>query len=98
MKRIAITFTFQTDIIIVPEDIAKNVKKIQRSFDRWLYDKDNDHGCWEIIDGKKMAVSFDTDVFVDYINNHCLAERCDKVLVKERNVNIALDVFSTLYF
>ena len=98
MKRIAITFTFQTDIIVVPEDIAKNIKKIQRSFDRWLYDKNNDHGCWEIINGKKRAVSFDTDVFVDYINNHYLNDRCDKVLVTERDVNIVSTVFATLFF
>lgn len=70
MKSVAIAFTFYTDIIQVPDHIADNIKVVQHRFDQWLYDKSNDHGCWIVQDGKKLAVSFDTSDFVNYIRQY----------------------------
>lgn len=39
MKAIALEFTFHTDVIEVPDNIAKSIRKIQSKFDEWFYDK-----------------------------------------------------------
>ena len=39
MKAIALEFTFYTDVIEVPDNIAKNIRKNQSKFDEWLCDK-----------------------------------------------------------
>ena len=58
MKKIALKFTYHTDLIIVPDDVFQNISEIRLKFDKWLYDKSNDHGYWVYIDGKRKAVSF----------------------------------------
>ena len=68
MGKIAAQFTYHIDIIKVPDFIEKDAKKYQNDFDNWLYDKKNDHGLWVFIKGKKCAVSFGTQDFVDYLN------------------------------
>lgn len=74
MAKIAVEFTYHIDIIEVPDSIAKNIRKYQRAFDKWLYDKNNDHGLWVIVDGEKMAVSFDCQDFVDYLNKYVVKD------------------------
>ena len=68
MKKIAVEFTYDTYIIEVPESVADHIRKCQRAFDKWLYDKENDHGLWVIVNGKKMAVSFGCEDFVAFLN------------------------------
>ena len=53
MKKIALKFTYHADLIIVPDRIFQNIHEIRLKFDKWLYDKSNDHGHWVYIDGKK---------------------------------------------
>lgn len=53
MIKIALEYTYYVDIIQVSERIAKDIKKYQALFDKWLYNKTNDHGHWILIDGKK---------------------------------------------
>lgn len=65
MKKVAVEFTYHTDIIEVPDHIARSISKVQQKFDKWLYDKSNDHGCWIVIDRQKRAVSFGTSDFVN---------------------------------
>lgn len=96
---IALQFTYYADIIFVPAYVGKKIKKIQRLFDKWLYDKDNDHENWIIRNGKKVAVSFDSGTFVDYINKYHLNDSTEKayVAVKEcKKVPSACN--STLFF
>ena len=84
MKFVAIEFAFETDIIKVPDHIANSIKAVQQRFDEWIYDKSNDHGCWIIQDGKKMAVSFGTEDFVNYINQYELGDdACHARIVQE---------------
>lgn len=98
MKKVAIEFTYYIDIIEVPDDILLNMKKYQKSFDKWIYDKTNDHGYWEVINGKKKAVSFDTEAFVKYLNNFHLKSRKEQAKVLKHNVDIYDKDILTLYF
>ncbi len=95
--KIALEFTYHTDIINVPEYIGINIRKYQRKFDKWLYDKDNDHGHWVLIDGKKKAVSFDTSVFVDYLNTYCLCDD-EKVKIITENAETIPNDIKTIFF
>lgn len=84
MQYIAVQLTYHTDIIRVPDSIARHIKKVQNQFDKWLYDKTNDHGCWVVIDGQKRAVSFDTSDFVNFINRYLLGDGdCKATIVQE---------------
>ncbi len=81
--RIAVEFAFETHIISVPDEIGGEIKKYQNKFDKWLYDKSNDHGYWVIINGRKTAVSFDIQAFVDYLNTAYLHSCEDRAMVIE---------------
>lgn len=85
MMKIALEFTYHTDIIAVPDDIGNQIKKCQCAFDKWLYDKENRHDYWVLKDGKKTAVSFDTMAFVNYLNHFYLSDSEDKVIVLEED-------------
>lgn len=86
MRKIALHFTYYYDIIAVPKDIAKNIEKIRRQFDKWLYDKTNDHGYWLCINGKKQAVSFDSNAFVEYLNKVHLFDCAEKACIIQTSV------------
>ena len=98
MKMVAIQFTYHTDIIEVPDFIELEIQKIQKRFDKWLYDKSIDHGYWVIVNGKKMAVSFDTCTFVDYINSFVLADSALKARIVAQNVPPIQPSIPTLFF
>ena len=96
---IALQYTYHVDIIYVPSYLGEKIKKIQNKFDKWLYDKSNDHGNWIIKNGKKVAVSFDTDTFVTYINEHHLVDTKEKAYLVERELtNIPNTCSTTLFF
>jgi hypothetical protein len=98
MKKIALSFEDDTDIISVPDEIALNIKKHQHAFDKWIYNKDIDHEYWVKIDGRKMAVSFDTDAFVKYLNDFPLKSSEEKASVLEYNVESFDKDIPKLYF
>ncbi len=96
--KIALKFTYDTDIVSVPEDIGSHIKRYQERFDKWLYDKDNDHGYWVVQEGKRVAVSFDAQAFVDYLNTVWLQDREEKaVILQEGEKNIPTGM-PLLYF
>ena len=54
--------------------VGRKVRKLQRDFDIWLYNRDNNHSYWEVAhideDGNKFyGVCFDTEAFVYWLNN-----------------------------
>ena len=95
---IALEFTYQTDIIFVPDEIGNKISKYQQKFDKWLYNKDNDHGNWIIKNGRKVAVSFDTDTFIDYLNMFCLNDSDEKAFIVEKNATTIPTKIPTLFF
>ena len=93
MKKIALKFTYYTDLIMVPDSVLQSIHEIRLEFDKWLYDKSNDHGYWVYIDGKRKAVSFDTKAFVHYLNNVYLPKGKEKVIVlQEKAKSISSDI------
>ena len=41
-----VVFTYDYDVIDVPKDLVKRVKKLQLQCDKWLYNKENGHEYW----------------------------------------------------
>ena len=72
MKIIALKFEYEEYYINVPENVYNNISTIRKEFDKWLYDKNNDHGYWVIINGVKKGVSYDESAFIDFINDRYL--------------------------
>ncbi len=95
---IALEFTYHTDIISVPNEIGIKIKKYQREFDKWLYNKDNNHGYWIIKDGKKLGVSFDTETFVNYLNKFCLNNNNEKAKITQKNATEISPKIPILFF
>ena len=96
---IALQYTYYVDVIYVPTPLGKKIKSIQNLFDEWLYDKTNDHGNWVIIDGEKVAVSFDSNTFIEYINEYHLTDGEGKAYVTDFELQNVPDIcFTTLFF
>lgn len=98
MARISVEFTYHVDIIEVPDSIAKNIRKYQRAFDKWLYDKNNDHGLWVIIDGQKMAVAFDCQDFVDFLNKFVIKDGDPACVLVETDLPKSPQIKPDLFF
>lgn len=98
MQRIALEFTYHTDIIEVTDEIAKSIKKYQNAFDKWLYDKNNEHGLWVYIDGKKKAVSFGSSDFVNYLNTYIIEDNNMKVRIVQSGLEKTPPDIPVLFF
>ena len=88
MGKVILQFTYHRDIINVPDYMSRRMRKYQILFDEWLYDKNNDHEYWYIVDGQKLAVEFGTDAFVKYLNQYHLKNSDEKAIVLERELEI----------
>ena len=98
MKRIFLKFTYHSDLIEVPDKVAQDIQKIRLKFDKWLYDKSNNHSYWVYVKGQKKAVSFDTKAFVDFLNNVYLQDSKEKVrIVQEKTKEISSDTPTLLF-
>ncbi|PKG22871.1 hypothetical protein [Niallia nealsonii] len=72
--RIEFCYEADTEYMICPAKVGKNIRQLQHDFDKWLYDKNNNHPYWEIVhvdeDGnKKYGVYFNAEAFVYWMNN-----------------------------
>ena len=88
MKEVAIEFTYTIDIVLVPDEIAIDLDKYQLAFDAWIYDKNNEHGHWILYDGEKVAVSFGTETFVDFLNNQCSLIGKERSVILKKNISV----------
>ena len=55
-----------TEYIRCPAKVGRNIRQLQREFDKWLYNRENNHPYWEVAhvdeEGNKFyGVSFDAD-------------------------------------
>lgn len=72
---IKINFCYEedTEYIKCHSKVGRKIRKLQREFDRWLFDRQNKHPYWEEFDEedgtKYYAVSFNADAFVYWLNN-----------------------------
>ncbi|MEH6937536.1 hypothetical protein V7056_06710 [Bacillus sp. JJ664] len=62
-----------TEYIKCHSKVGRNIRTLQRDFDRWLYDRQNNHPYWEEFeedDGTKhIVVRFNEDAYVYWLNN-----------------------------
>ena len=98
MKIIVLRFTFHSDLIEVPDKVAQDIQKIRLEFDKWLYDKSNNHSYWVYVKGQKKAVAFDTKAFVDFLNNVYLHNCNEKVRVVQEKTTVISSDIPTLFF
>lgn len=72
------------DIIYIPNTIL-DIKELQNNFFRWLFDKNNDHQYWIIVNGEKKMCRYGTQAFIDWINNVILLKHYDKSYIIKEN-------------
>ncbi len=98
MKLVALDFAYYINIISVPDHIADHIQHYQQKFDSWLFDKANDHGYWVIINGKKEAVSFGTNAFLDYLNSYEISPNDEKATLFQEEVSEHPQDIPCIYF
>ena len=74
------------DIIYLP-DVGLNVYKLQEKFFKWMFDKNNNHKYWIIVDGEKKACKYGIDAFVDWINGEYSFNDNIAYIIKENATN-----------
>lgn len=83
MKKIYVKVMYTLSEVMVPDYIANDIKKYVKMFDKWLLDKDNNHGYWIKRNGRNFGVCFDVNAFVFYLNEYVVKEKKDKVYILE---------------
>ncbi|WP_338472674.1 hypothetical protein R4Z10_08055 [Niallia sp. XMNu-256] len=63
-----------TEYISCPAKVGRNIRQLQRDFDKWLYNRENNHPYWvaaaEDEEGNKIyGVCFNAEAFVFWLNN-----------------------------
>ncbi len=76
---------FDVDVLDVPEFVITDIRKIQKQFDKWLYDKDNPK-TWNKDVG---AFCFRGDMFVYWLNEYLLKDSKEKAKLVESQVSDA---------
>jgi hypothetical protein len=71
---VEVRLCFDIQYFRCPAKVGRNVRKLQKDFDRWLYDRESNHPYWEIAhedeEGNKFyGVCFDAEAFVYWLNN-----------------------------
>ena len=72
------------DIISVP-DLGLSVNALQEEFFKWLFDKNNNHRYWIIVDGEKKACKYGIDAFIYWFNHVYLSDDSDKAYIIREN-------------
>ncbi|WP_049681562.1 hypothetical protein [Peribacillus loiseleuriae] len=73
---VKVEFMYEEDneYIRCPAKVGRNICQLQRDFDKWLYDGENNHPYWVVADedeeGNKIyGVCFNAEAFVFWLNN-----------------------------
>ena len=98
VSKLLLHFTYDVDLLEVPERIAAYPRKYQKAFGKWMHNKDNDHGYWVVEDGRKKGVCYGSDAFVEFINTQLLETGEEKAKVIEENLSTYDHDLPMLYF
>ena len=81
-----VVFTYDYDLIDVPQELVKQIKKLQLKCDKWLYNKENEHELW-IKEGSdtKFAVNTCSEAFVHWLNTFVLADPNNKARIVDKD-------------
>ena len=94
-----LVFDYYTDVINVPDEIGTQIKKYQKKYDKWLYNKDNNHQYWEKDEyGKKLGVGICSDAFVYWLNSFVLNDGEQKAVVLKRNLQEYDSSLPTIFY
>lgn len=85
MKEVIINWTYCYDQIACPSFIADDLEHYQMEFDSWISNPNNEHEYWIYIDAGEVALSFDTDAFVNWLNKYVI-ENDEKAYFLQRNI------------
>ncbi|WP_169800511.1 hypothetical protein [Metabacillus fastidiosus] len=73
---VKLEFMYESDseYMSCPAKVGRNVRKLQRQFDKWIYDRNNKHPYWVIADedeeGNEIyGVCFNAEAFVYWLND-----------------------------
>ena len=98
MKRVAIEIEYYTDIIEIPDNILNKIELYQYQFDKWIYNRENEHEYWIKKNGRKIGVGFGSEAFVDYLNLFCLNGSSEKAKLLEKHAsNIPEDITKLVF-
>ena len=72
--KIEFCYEKDTEYILCPAKVGRNIRQLQRDFDKWLYNRQNNHSYWEVADideeGNNIyGVCFNAEAFVYWLNN-----------------------------
>lgn len=95
---VVVSFTYYSDLVYIPDSSEHKPEKLQRLFDKWLFDEENHHEYWVYTDGKKDYVAYDIDVFIKWLNENIFADSDDKVRIVEKNLSSIPPELERLYF
>lgn len=56
------------EFITCSAEIGDSINELREEFLKWIYDKNNDHKYWEYHKGKKYAVNYRTNAFIEWLN------------------------------
>ena len=99
--KVILKFTYDSHLVDIPDKLANNEKQLKaivRKFDKWLYDKSNDHGLWVIRDNRKTAVCFGGNDFIDWINSRLLKDEDEKAVNLDEDFDGDDTAYVKLYF
>lgn len=85
MKEIIINWTYYYDKIVCPSFVVDNLENYQTKFDAWISNPVNKHEYWECLEDGEMALSFDTDAFVNWLNDYVIIDD-EKAYFLQRNM------------
>lgn len=73
---VKIEFDYETDTVymVCPAKVGRNVRQLQRDFDKWIYDRKNSHPYWVVAHedekgNKRYGVCFNAEAFAYWLNN-----------------------------
>ena len=72
------------DIIYLP-DIGLRVDDLQEAFFKWLFNKNNNHKYWIIVNGEKKACKYGVDAFIDWFNHIYISDNSVKAYIIKEN-------------
>lgn len=87
MKEILLYWGCDADLIRVPEFVEKDLVKYQLEFDKWISNINNSHKYWTKDGEGDIAIEFNGDAFIEWINKHIIKDKSQKaVFIKKEYI------------
>ncbi len=84
MAKILLNWTCDADLIECPDYVANNLKKYQIEFDKWISNPENKHGYWSRDSEGGIALCFNGDAFLNWLNENVIINNEEKAFFLKR--------------